>query len=138
MVPVILPLGCRSELCVNNRMGWRSSCHAKYEGTCHLIWCPNRGWTLGDADVRAAVTGTYQAIAEEFGFWIEELAVEADHVHGVLEFPPKHSIARVVRILKSISASRTTWQFPDRARARSGQCRLHTRTEELRRIEISP
>jgi len=54
----------------------------------------------------------FVAIAEEFGFWIEELAIESDHVHVFLEFPPKYAIARVVGILKSISASRTFQQFP--------------------------
>jgi putative transposase len=62
--------------------------------------------------VRAAITETFRAIADEFGFWVEELAVEADHVHVFLEFPPKYSIARVVGILKSISASRTFQHFP--------------------------
>ena len=63
--------------------------------------------------MRAFVTETFQTIAEEFGFWIEELAVEPDHVHVFLEFPPKFSVARIVGILKSISASRTFQQFPD-------------------------
>jgi putative transposase len=93
-------------------MGWRSSSHAKYDCKYHLIWCPKRRRALDDADVRAAITETFRAIAEEFGFWVEELAVEADHVHVFLEFPPKYSIARVVGILKSISASRTFQQFP--------------------------
>jgi putative transposase len=93
-------------------MGWRASSHAKYDCKYHLIWCPKRGRALGDAAVRAAITETFRAIAEELGFGIEELAVQEDHVHVFVEFPPKHSIARVVGILKSISASRTFHQFP--------------------------
>ena len=93
-------------------MTWRASSHAKYDCKYHLIWCPKRRRPLGDADVRAYIRETFQAIAEEFGFWIEELAIEADHVHVFLEFPPKYAIARVVGILKSISASRTFQQFP--------------------------
>jgi REP element-mobilizing transposase RayT len=49
----------------------------------------------------AAAAETFRAIAEEFGFWIEELAIEEDHVYVFLEFPPKDAIARVVGILKS-------------------------------------
>ena len=93
-------------------MGWRSSSQAKYDCKYHLIWCPKRRRALDDADVRAASAETFRAIADEFGVWIEELAAEADHVHGFLEFPPKYSIARVVGILKSISANRTFQQFP--------------------------
>jgi len=91
---------------------WRASSHAKYDCKYHLVWCPKRRRALSDADVRAYVRETFQAIAEEFGFWIEELAIEADHVHVFLEFPPKYAIARVVGILKSISASRTFHEFP--------------------------
>ena len=93
-------------------MPWRASSHAKYDCKYHLIWCPKRSRPLGDADVRAHLEATFRAIAEEFGFWIEELAIESDHVHVFLEFPPKYAIARVVGILKSISASRTFQQFP--------------------------
>ena len=93
-------------------MTWRASSHAKYDCKYHLIWCPKRRRTLGDADVREYIQGTFHAIAEEFGFWIEELAIEEDHVHVFLEFPPKYAIARVVGILKSISASRTFHEFP--------------------------
>jgi putative transposase len=93
-------------------VGWRSSSHAKYDCKYHLIWCPKRRRVLGYAEVRHWVEETFRVIAEEFGFVIEELAVQEDHVHVFLEFAPKHSIARVVGILKSISASRTFHQFP--------------------------
>ena len=93
-------------------MTWRASSHAKYDCKYHLVWCPKRRQALRDPDGRAYVTKTFRAIAEEFGFWIDELAVEDDHVHVFLEFPPKYAIARVVGILKSISASRTFDRVP--------------------------
>jgi putative transposase len=52
-------------------------------------------------------------VAEEFGFGIDELAVEPDHVHVFREVPPKYALARVGGILKSISASRTFDKFPE-------------------------
>ena len=103
-------------------MTWRASSHAKYDCKYHLIWCPKRRRGLGDAELRAYVGEAFRAVAEEFGFWIEELAVEEDHVHLFLEFPPRYAIARVVGILKSISASRAFRHFPGlRARYWSGE-----------------
>ena len=103
-------------------MTWRASSHAKYDCKYHLIWCPKRRRGLGDAELRAYVAEAFRAVAEEFGFWIEELAVEEDHVHLFLEFPPRYAIARVVGILKSISASRAFRHFPGlRARDWSGE-----------------
>jgi len=52
----------------------------------HLVWCPKRRRLLRYAEVRAYVAKCFRAIAEEFGFWIDELAVEQDHVYVFLEF----------------------------------------------------
>jgi putative transposase len=72
----------------------------------HLVWCPKRR----------------RALAGELGLWIDELAVEGDHVQVFLEFPPKYSIVRAVGIPKSLSASRTF--------ARSGSLRRKVWSEE--------
>ena len=93
-------------------MAWRSSSHAKYDCKYHFVWCPKRRRGLADPEIRTYVSETFRAIAEEFSFWIEEMAIEEDHVHVFLEVPPKYALARVVGILKSSSASRTFHQFP--------------------------
>ena len=55
----------------------------------HLLWCPKRRRLLRDPAVWAYVVKPFRAVAAEFGFWIDELAVQRDHVHVFLEFPPK-------------------------------------------------
>jgi len=92
-------------------MAWRTSSHATYDCKYHLIWCLKRPRTLRDPEVRAYVEKTFRAITEEFGFWIDALAMETDHVQVFLEFPPRYAIARMVGTLKSISASRTFARF---------------------------
>lgn len=47
----------------------------------------------------------FPQIAQDFGFEITAMEVAVEHVHLFLSFPPKFSIAKVVGILKSISAS---------------------------------
>ena len=92
-------------------MGWRSSSHARYDCKYHLIWCPKRRKKLGDAEVRDWIAETMGRIAEEYDFEIDVLSVEEDHVHLFISFPPRYSIARVVGILKSISARRAFERF---------------------------
>jgi len=41
------------------------------------------------------------------------LRVAPDHVHIFLNFPPRYSIAHVVGVLKSISASEIFGEFPE-------------------------
>jgi len=54
----------------------------------------------------------FQQIVEHHGFEIEELEVVKDHVHIFVSFPPKYSIAKVVAILKAVSAREIREEFP--------------------------
>ena len=94
----------------------RRTSHAVYEAQYHLVWTPKyRKWILR-GDLRDSVRGLFSQIAEDFGFEILELEVSEDHVHLFLSFPPRYSIAKVVGILKSISASRVFQSHPEVAR----------------------
>jgi len=62
--------------------------------------------------LRERVEGLFREIAQDFGFEIDTLEVAVDHVHIFLDFPPRYSIAKVVGILKSISASQVFEEFP--------------------------
>ena len=50
--------------------------------------------------------------AEAYGMWVDTLDVREDHVHIFPEAPPRYSPARVVQILKSISAREIFRRFP--------------------------
>jgi REP element-mobilizing transposase RayT len=67
-----------------------------------------------DAAPHAARTGRgiIARDCQDFGFEIDTSEVAVDHVHLFLDFPPRYSIAKVVRILKSISASQVVEEFP--------------------------
>ena len=62
--------------------------------------------------LRERVEGLFREIAQEFGFEIDTLEVAGDQVPIFLDFPPRYSIAKVVGILKSISASQVFEEFP--------------------------
>jgi putative transposase len=86
--------------------------HSVYEAKYHLVWTPKyRKWVLKDA-IRERVGELFQEIANHHGFEIEEMEVAKDHVHIFLSFPPRYSVAKVVGMLKSISASEIFEEFP--------------------------
>ena len=64
-------------------------------------------------DIRQRAAELFREIAEDFQFEIDEMEVAKDHVHLFLNFPPKYAIAKVVGILKSISASRLFQEFSE-------------------------
>ncbi len=61
-------------------------------------------WILR-GDIRDKAKRIFEEISGDHGFEIDTMEVTEDHVHIFLSFPPRYSIARVVGMLESISAS---------------------------------
>ncbi len=94
-------------------MAVKRTSHAVYDTKYHLVWTPKyRKWVLR-GDLRRRVEELFEEIAQDFGFEIDTMEVAVDHVHIFLDFPPRYAIAKVVGILKSVSASRVFEEFPE-------------------------
>ena len=86
--------------------------HCVYDTKYHLVWAPKyRKWVL-QGEIRDRAKELFREIAEYHGFEIEEKEVAGDHVHIFISFSPKHSIAKVVGILKAVSAREIREEFP--------------------------
>ncbi len=94
-------------------MSTKRTSYAVYDTKYHSVWAPKyRKWIVRE-DIRRRVEPLFRQIAEDFSFEIDELEVGKDHVHLFLNFPPRYAIAKVVGILKSVSASRVFKEFLD-------------------------
>ena len=83
----------------------RRSGHAVYDTKYHLVWTPKyRKWVQRE-DIGKRVREVFSGIVAHHGFEIQELRVAPDHVHIFLSFASRYSVAHVVGMLKSISAS---------------------------------
>jgi putative transposase len=78
--------------------------HAVWECKYHVVWCPKYRFRILKGDIGKSVSAILRQLCE----WkkIEILAgnVLAGHVHLVLLFPPKYSVAEVVGFLIGKSA----------------------------------
>ena len=90
----------------------KSTHHAVYDLKYHFVWIPKYRKKLLKGDVAKYVKQVFRQIAKEYGWEIEEMAVEVDHVHIFLYASPKYGPARIVQIMKSISAREVFEQFP--------------------------
>ena len=87
--------------------------HAVYDTKYHLVWAPKyRKWILR-GDIKERVKSVFEEIARNHEFAIDTLEMDKDHVHIFLSFPPRYSIARVVGMLKSISAKVIFKEHPE-------------------------
>ncbi len=94
-------------------MELKRTSHAVYDTKYHLVWTPKyRKWVLR-GDIREKAKRIFEEISGNHGFEIDTMEVAEDHVHIFLSFPPRYSIARVVGMLKSISASAIFKKHPE-------------------------
>jgi putative transposase len=86
--------------------------HAVYDLKYHFVWAPKYRKHLLSGDVVPFLRQVFNRIALEYGWEIEEMALQPDHVHLFLHAPPKYAPAKIVQVLKSISAREIFRQFP--------------------------
>ena len=94
-------------------MGIRRTKHAVYDLKYYLVWIPKYRKNILDKEVSEYLKVIFSKIAEEYEFKIDTMEVMEDHVHIFVEVPPRYSPARVVQIMKSVSAREVFSQFPD-------------------------
>ena len=94
-------------------MGVRRTKHAVYDLKYHLVWIPKYRKNILDKEVSDYLKAIFNKIADEYGFRIDTMEVMEDHVHIFVEVPPRYSPARVVQVMKSISAREVFSKFPE-------------------------
>ena len=94
-------------------MALRRTSHALYDTKYHLVWTPKYRRWIERGDIRSQGEKIFGEIASNHQMEIDRMEVSADHVHVFLSFPPRFSIARVVGMFKSISASLIFNEHPE-------------------------
>lgn len=98
-------------------MQYRVSGHGVYHLQYHLVWvCKYRRRIL-----RPGVTGYLEQVLRGLlrsmpGVLLETIGFDQDHLHLVIQIPPRYALAAVVAQLKSQSASTLRAKFPWLAR----------------------
>ena len=93
-------------------MAPKASAHAVYDLKYHFVWTPKYRKKLLIGEVAEAVREIVQSVAEAYGMEIDTMEVMEDHVHVFLSAPPRYLPARVMQIMKSISAREIFARFP--------------------------
>ena len=91
----------------------RRTKHAVYDLKYHFVWVPKYRKKLLKGEIGKEIKEILDRIGEEYGWEIEEMAVQEEHVHIFIEVPPKYAPARVVQIMKSITAREIFKKHPE-------------------------
>jgi len=98
---------------------YRSLSHTKWQCKYHIVFIPKYRKRQLYGVVRKHLGEVFHRLAKHKECWIEEGHVMPDHVHMLINVPPKLAVSSVVRYIKSKSAiSRGEALFKERAKLR--------------------
>ncbi len=72
----------------------------------HLVCVTKYRCKILSAESLAVIETSFKEVARKMDFSIREIKGETDHVHALIEYPPKLSISQIVNVLKGVSSRR--------------------------------
>lgn len=83
---------------------FRKLSHSIYDCKYHIVFCPKYRYRIFDGSVGDyASQQVYRLARQKDLVEVEELNVQADHVHAILSVPPKYAISDLMGFLKAAS-----------------------------------
>ena len=95
---------------------YRTGRHVVYQLHVHLVFVPRYRRKVFDADALKRLRIIFGAVCEDFEAELTQFNGEPDHVHLLVNYPPKVAVARLVNSLKGVSARRLRQERPDISR----------------------
>lgn len=91
---------------------YRTGLHTKYRLMYHLVWTPKYRKRVLENEIAARLKVLFEECAEVNGWKIEELNIQDDHVHMMVQLKTTISVANAVQLLKGGSSKKIREEFP--------------------------
>ena len=83
---------------------YHSLSHSKWDCKYHVVFVPKRRRKVLDGELRRQLGPVFHELARQKECRILEGHLQSDHVHLVIEIPPKYAVASSIGFLKGKSA----------------------------------
>ena len=102
-------------------MSYKSLSHSKWDCKYHLVFVPKGRRKVLYGKIRDYLGPVFHELAGQKQSRILEGHMVQDHVHMLIEIPPKHAVSAIVGYLKGKSAIAVARQFSGRKRNFNGE-----------------
>ena len=92
-------------------MYWRGA-HTKHRVMYHIVWLPKYRKRILKGSLAKRVRELLEECAEVNRWKIEELNIQSDHVHMLVQLRPDISVSKVVQLFKGKSSRLLRREFP--------------------------
>jgi putative transposase len=79
----------------------------------HLVFVTKYRTRVFDRDAIVRLKVIFDKVCTDFGAQLVEMDGEAEHVHLLINYPPKHSVSSLVNSLKGVSSRLLRIERPD-------------------------
>ena len=100
---------------------YHSLAHSKWDCKYHLVFIPKGRKKRLYGEIRPRLGQIFHALAEQKDCKILEGHLMSDHVHMLVEVPPKYSVSSVIGFLKGKSAIAIAREFGGKQRNYTGE-----------------
>lgn len=98
---------------MKNATTYRTGRHVVFNMHVHLVFITKHRKTVFTEDILGSMEGLFKKVCEDFDVELIEVDGEGDHVHLLLHYPPKVSVAKLVNSLKGVSSRRLKQLHPE-------------------------
>lgn len=92
---------------------FRSGRHCVFVMHVHLVFTTKYRRKVFDGKHLHTLAGIFKKVCDDFDCEIAEFDGEKDHVHLLINYPPKVAISKLVNSLKGVSSRRMRQHHPD-------------------------
>jgi putative transposase len=89
----------------------KSGSHCRYSLQYHLVWIPKYRRSFLVGEIAERLKQILKEIARDYRIRIIAMEVMPDHIHMLVEAPPKYAPSKIVQIFKGISSRRMRQEF---------------------------
>ena len=93
-------------------MYWTGS-HTKHRLIYHIVWIPKYRKRILKGELAKRLEELFYQCAEVNGWQIEELNIQEDHVHMMIQLKPSMSVSKVIQLFKGGSSKKVREEFPE-------------------------
>ena len=93
-------------------MYWKGA-HTKHRLMYHLVWIPKYRKRILTGKISYRLMELFNDCAEINKWRIDELNIQPDHVHMLIQISPKISVSKAVQLLKGGSSKKIREEFPE-------------------------
>ena len=85
---------------------FRKERHSVSDLKIHLVCVTKYRRSVFTTESLKVIEKSFNEVAKKMDFQVQEFNGESDHIHALIEFPPKLSISQIVNALKGVSSRR--------------------------------